>query len=517
MSHQNVLETLINEKRVESVLKRGSHAKSEIISLQVLLNELGFTSELNWKKYGADGQYGRSTIAAVALFAEKNHLEGDGRVVTEKIAQAILARYDLLDELNYLHTLVERKDVAKRICFGSKDSVGVKSLQTLLNALGFGAQLNWEKYGADGQYGKGTLTALKAFAGQQGITTDGRQLSEDLANCIIDNFRAFLGNDWAPQKPSSLETTTTAGNLTFREVTEKNRPRLYIFDGILEGRFTRFKKGLYLYGNQRPLDFIQNNKADLMGLGLTDSAINVMAAVSENEGNLDAVNTWDNSFITFGMFQWTVGAGNNSGELPALLKKVKALAPNTFEQYYGRFGLDIVDANELYGYFSLNGKTLTDTIGKENLRSNQWAFYFWKSGRDPIVQSIQIEHASSRLKTFYRSSRYKVDDYFIADLITSEYGMGLVLDNHVNRPGYVAPCLKAAMEHSGLGNPAAWGTDEELRLIDTYLKVRSSYGKYPMTDAVKRAAVTRKFLENGIISAERGSFKQPLQTNRFGV
>lgn len=512
MSHQKTLETLINEKTIASVLKNGSHAKKEIIALQVILNDLGFGLELNWGKYGADGKYGRSTTAAVALFNKKNHLEGDGRVVTEKIAQAILARYEILDDLTYLYTLVQRKVVANRICVGSKDSVGVKSLQTLLNDLGFGTQLNWKKYGADGQYGKGTITALKDFAQQQGMTSDGRQLSQDLANCIIENFRAFLGNDWTPQKPSSSETTTTQDNLTLREVTENNRARLYISDGTIEGRFTRFKKGLYLYGNQRPLDFIQNSKAVLAGLGLTDSAINVMAAVSENEGNLDAVNTWDNSFMTFGMFQWTVGAGSNKGELPALLKKIKSLSPKLFETYYGRFGLDIIETNDCYGFFTLNGKKIADNSSKEQLRSNQWAFYFWKSGQDPDVQSIQIEHASSRFQTFYRSASYRIDNYYIADLITSEYGMGLVLDNHVNRPGYVAPCLKSAMDRSGLGDPETWGTDEELKLIDTYLKVRNSYGKYPMTDAAKRAAVTRKFLENGIISAERGSFRQSIPT-----
>jgi hypothetical protein len=270
------------------------------------------------------------------------------------------------------------------------------------------------------------------------------------------------------------------------------------------------KNGVYLYGNQRPLDFIQNNKSALAELGLTDSTINIMAAVSENEGNLDAVNTWDNSFMIFGMFQWTLGARNNKGELPALLKKIKTLNPDVFEQYYGQFGLDIVATDDIYGYFALNGKKIADNGAKEALRSNQWAFYFWKSGQDPVVQSIQIQHASSRLESFYRSKQYKIDDYFIADLITSEYGLGLVLDNHVNRPGYVSPCLKTAMDQTGLSDPKAWGTKEERLLIDTYLNVRNSYGKNPMTDAAKRAAVTQKYLNNGIISAERGSFQPSL-------
>jgi peptidoglycan hydrolase-like protein with peptidoglycan-binding domain len=511
MSHQNIIESLIRKGAVESVLKRGSKAKKEIVSLQTLLNELGFGSQLNWAKYGPDGEYGNSTAAAVALFGRKNHLESDGSTVTNQIAKAILARYDILDDLRYLHNLVERGKVSKRIYYGSLDRVGVTSLQTLLYELGFGTELNWEKYGADGQYGKGTAKALTAFAKKEGLVADGNRLDRNMANCMLQKFTDFLGDDWTIKSVPASEPATITGNLALREVMEKNRPRLYISDGTVEGRFTRFKKGVYLYGKQRPLEFIKNNKSTLTELGLTDSAINVMVAVSENEGNLDAVNTWDNSFMTFGMFQWTLGAGGNKGELPALLKKIKALNPSVFEQYYGQFGLDVTETNDRYGYFLLNGKKIANNSSKETLRSNQWAFNFWKSGLDPLVQSVQIQHASSRLKTFYRSKQYKIDSYFIADLITSEYGMGLVLDNHVNRPGYVAPCLKAAMDQAHLSNPAEWSTREELLLIDTYLKVRNSYGKYPMTDAAKRAAVTKKYLKNGIISAERGSFQQPLQ------
>jgi hypothetical protein len=64
------------------------------------------------------------------------------------------------------------------------------------------------------------------------------------------------------------------------------------------------------------------------------------------------------------------------------------------------------------------------------------------------------------------------------------------------------------MARSGLGDPQAWGTEQELQLIDAYLEIRKSYGKSPMTHAAKRAAVTKKFLNSGVISAQRGSFQQ---------
>jgi peptidoglycan hydrolase-like protein with peptidoglycan-binding domain len=157
-----------------------------------------------------------------------------------------------LDDLRYLQNLIERKDVRKRICHGSKDSVGVKSLQKLLNELGLGMQLNWAKYGADGQYGRGTIKALNAFAEKEGMATDGKALDPDLAQSLIAKFSGCLGKDWAKEKRPS-KTATTIDNLSLREVTEKNRPRLYISDDVLEARFTRFKKGVRAAVTQRYL------------------------------------------------------------------------------------------------------------------------------------------------------------------------------------------------------------------------------------------------------------------------
>lgn len=295
--------------------------------------------------------------------------------------------------------------------------------------------------------------------------------------------------------------------LTIREAEEKGKPRVYVSDGVDAVRFTMFKKGIFYMGNQKVIDAVENNSEALRGLGLTESALNVMTAVSENEGNLDAVNTWDNSFMTFGMFQWTVGAGADPGELAALVQKIKTADPEVFDTYYGRRGLDIQPVNEISGYFMLDGKVLKVPADKERLRSLEWAYYFWKSGHDPLVQSVQIQHALSRIGTFYKSGAYRPHGYYISGLITSEYGVGLLLDNHVNRPGYVKACIEEAMKRSGLMDPALWGTEEEMRVIEEYLKVRAEYGKYPMTDADKRAAVTKKYLDKGIISAERGSFK----------
>jgi hypothetical protein len=211
------------------------------------------------------------------------------------------------------------------------------------------------------------------------------------------------------------------------------------------------------------------------------------------------------------MFQWTAGTGSARGELPGLLAHIKEEDHDLFDKYYGQHGLDVTELTPaaVYGYFSLRGARIKTAAAKAQLRQAPWAFYFWLAGQDPAVQAIEIKHALGRLDQFYSSDRYQVDNkHRVSELVTSEYGVGLILDNHVNRPAYVRSCLSRALAQTGLRNPAQWGTEEERKLIDAYLKIRVTYGRSPMTDAEKRARVTKKYLTKGIISDRRGSFKR---------
>ncbi|MDH5537286.1 MAG: hypothetical protein OEZ08_17170, partial [Betaproteobacteria bacterium] len=258
-------------------------------------------------------------------------------------------------------------------------------------------------------------------------------------------------------------------------------------------------------GSQKPAAFVKSHADELRALEVTQSEINVMIAVAENEGNLDAINTWDSAFLSFGLFQWTAGTGSAKGELPALLARIKDEDRDLFDKYCGQHGLDVAEITPgpVYGYFSLRGATIKSSAAKEQLRQAPWAFYFWLAGQDPAVQAMEIKHALGRLDQFYDT---KVDNrHRVSDLVTSEYGVALILDQHVNRPAHVKACLAEALERTGLRNSGGWGTREERKLMDAYLKIRA---KTSMTDAEKRAQVTRKYLTQGIISDRRGSFKR---------
>ena len=275
---------------------------------------------------------------------------------------------------------------------------------------------------------------------------------------------------------------------------------------IFLGRLHR--KGMYRVGFQEPETFISNHREKLLEVNLTDSEMNVIFATSENEGNLDAVNTWDNQFISFGMFQWTAGSPGKPGELPALLQIIKSRYPDDFQHYWGQFGLDVLDANHKTGWFSYRGKKLTSAADKTMLREHIWAYRFARAGADIEIQAAQILHAINRINQFYFVRSSKLNGYALSDLITSEYGVALMLDNHVNRPGYLRGCVAAAIERSNLtADILAQGGDEEEQLVvKNYLDIRQTYGKYPMTDARQRASVSRGYVVDEIISDNRGSF-----------
>ena len=164
MTEQDALQELIDDGRVATALRQGSSARHAISSLQTLLHWLGFDGKLRWKKFGADGDYGRATTAAMAEFARLNGSTASGRRVSRALAEKILARYDSLEELKQLASDVEKKTIEKHYKRGGNDRVRIATLQTLLHDLGFDAELNWRRFGADGDYGRSTAAAVAALA-----------------------------------------------------------------------------------------------------------------------------------------------------------------------------------------------------------------------------------------------------------------------------------------------------------------------------------------------------------------
>jgi hypothetical protein len=274
---------------------------------------------------------------------------------------------------------------------------------------------------------------------------------------------------------------------------------------------TRFKLGVFTGGKTSIGKFVADHPA--LFPDIEPSRLRVMQAVSVNEGNLEAVNTWDNAFLTFGCFQWTVGVADGAGELPAMLDRLKRKSSAVFQKYFGQFGLDVqmpqTPPNTLpTGFLTLNGTLLKQPAQKEKLRTLDWAYRFWLAGQDDTVRVAEIEHAMSRVDLFFRCPRCLINTRFVGDYLSSEYGVALLLDQHVNRPGHVPGTLARAVAdlvaQLGADSPQTWQDAQESRLIALYLQKRAQTS---MTNSDARAKSILQAVNAGLASNRRGSFQ----------
>ncbi|HEX8098555.1 MAG TPA: SH3 domain-containing protein, partial [Pyrinomonadaceae bacterium] len=257
-------------------------------------------------------------------------------------------------------------------------------------------------------------------------------------------------------------------------------------DGTVFG--TKSGPGIFNLGQTSISDFVQAHGGDFPGLSA--SRLRVMQAVSVNEGKLEAINTFDNAFLTFGAFQWTAGTGSAAGELPSLIARLKQTDAAVFNQLFGQSGLDVASVSSPAGqpptgFFSLNGATIKSVADKEkNLRTLERAFQFFKAGQNDTMRRVEVEHAAGRIDLFYRDASHKIRGRFVADFVTSEFGVALLLDEHVNRPGHVPGTLAGAVDQhinaTGKNDPTTWTDQDERKLMDIYIQRRNNTS---MTDS----------------------------------
>jgi hypothetical protein len=233
----------------------------------------------------------------------------------------------------------------------------------------------------------------------------------------------------------------------------------------------------------------------------------VIQAVLENEGKIEAINTYDNAFLSVGPFQWTAGPGTDPGELAGLLDAIKTRTPNVFQEYFGKNGLDVAvthPAPLTTGFLVLNSTQLNKPALKGRLRDHLWAYRFWRAAHDREIRRAYMRQAMERVAAFYGKP---VQGRKLSDWITSECGVALILDEHVNRPGHVpgtiGKAIKAFVDDTGKSNPANWRKADEMAVLDRYLDLRANTN---MTDSVHRGERILARADSGLLSRERGSY-----------
>lgn len=494
--HQD-FSNLLEANKTESTLKKGAKG-APIKTLQQMLYEMGFGEELRWEDFGADGDYGGATTAAIKAFAAKNGLESDGMAVSPEVGARILQRFLLLPRIKELNKAIKEDKIKDAFPLNGGEE---HSLAPLLQALGITAV-------SEG-------LAWKAFAEKHRIPFDGRSLSAPLAQKLLDEAAGLYGDGLA----ALLLATAIASGLAVESRKHNVRGNKVTSHTVrfneLKVEFNGFGRlgGYYNNGELDPRNFIEKHWDDYFReSGLSNSARKAILAVSLNEGKLDAINTWDGAFLSFGMFQWTLGVGSGvpegMGELPALLLKIKQQQPEAFQEYFGRFGIDIYEnrTGTTYGFITLKGNVIGTHSEKEQFRSPEWGFRFWHAGQDPRIQAVEVDHALSRLNNFYWKERSELKGHTLAQLINSEYGVAQLLDQNVNRGVDVYFTVGDVLDGFNLNEIENWSDEDEKRLLEKYLKRREST---KMHDPKIRAGRIRDMAGTGDnqLSMKRGTFR----------
>jgi hypothetical protein len=348
-----------------------------------------------------------------------------------------------------------------------------------------------------------------AFVRQQTAATDADAQADGIDASAGVSDSASLGGGANANQPAPVGLPLASGPAPAQGACKFVGNNALAPDGTVFAK--RFKLGVFSYGATSIGQFVAAHQSFFPDI--SPSRLRVMQAVSANEGKLEAINTWDNAFLTFGCFQWTVGTGTGAGELPAMLDRLKKRDASVFQKYFGQFGLDTVipkaAPNTLpTGFFSLNGATLNSPAQKGQLRTLDWAYRFWLAGHDDTVRLVEIEHAMSRVDLFYRCPRCLINTRFVGDYVSSEYGIALLLDQHVNRPGNVPQTLARAVatlvSQLGADTPQGWQDAQEQRLIALYLQQRALT---TMTNSNERAQSILAAVNSGLASRSRGSFQ----------
>jgi hypothetical protein len=185
--------------------------------------------------------------------------------------------------------------------------------------------------------------------------------------------------------------------------------------------------------------------------GQSVSVVRCIRAVSLNEGRLEAINSYDNAFLSIGIFQWTAGSGSDPGELAGLLEVVQTQSSEAYDEYFGRYKLGMKITSQgngrlTTGYLTLDGKALDSPAEKQQLRAAEWAYRFWRAGHDDRVRLSELVCAGTRLPVFLND---QIRGHAVSAWFTSEQGIALVLDEHVNRPGHVPGTLGSAIGRLG--------------------------------------------------------------------
>lgn len=240
----------------------------------------------------------------------------------------------------------------------------------------------------------------------------------------------------------------------------QEREKVYVYDLTVDSwrLGTQSKKGIFRNrikpGEQDLYELLIQNEAAEYVPSLDSDANRIWASLWNSEGTLSSINTWDDSFLTFGPFQQTLGQSTNAGELPGVLAIIKAHPDGAalFKKYLEDYGLDVTEATGpegmREGYLKLNGSQVKEAADKNTFRELIWGYRFVKAMEDPAFSKLFLAEGFKRLPLI-RGLEYTFGEgqkYTLSQIHKSELAQALLLDAHINRPSYLSESTKSRPE-----------------------------------------------------------------------
>lgn len=235
---------------------------------------------------------------------------------------------------------------------------------------------------------------------------------------------------------------------------------------------------------------------------VTQDEKDILIAMSENEGNLDCVQSYDSEIFSAGAMQKTVSI-SSEGEFPIQLYEFNISYPEKAEKLE-KCGWKVEEQNGKYiiSYNKIIGKELKNYIrngfGKENFKK-----FVECRPLEPIIkllndtdfQTKQIEDFIERLHFCLQIQPLNYN-YKIGDFLRTKLGRAIILDHHVNRKSHVKKCFGESLDIFFKQNtqvskkPSDWGGNfsiYEKKILEIYGPLRGDKSKgYSMTNAKLR-------------------------------
>jgi hypothetical protein len=226
---------------------------------------------------------------------------------------------------------------------------------------------------------------------------------------------------------------------------------------------------------------------------ITEEEKNIFVAMSKNEGNLDSIQSYDSEILTAGAMQKTINS-SGEGEFSKQVFDFKLRHPKLYDQLFFMCGWSVEGGRDnAKMYYSHPVITKGNKCSGSELKSlirNGFSIstYGTKVESPPLAAILSAitthEFYEQQVLDFSRRMRIQVLEMQVSGyniqlkhLLKSALGKATALDHHVNRPGYVAKDVKAALDRFFEATPEAsqdikqWGVkhnEYEIKFLNDY-------------------------------------------------